>query len=86
MCVYKLQCHSTLLLCSLITGGAPGGIPTGVNVSSTTESVPPPTSGQGTTPAAGTNSSQQQLMQQMLQMFAGGSASVELSLILTAES
>ncbi|XP_027013467.1 ubiquilin-4 [Tachysurus fulvidraco] len=72
-----LQTEAPGLMPSLITGGAPGGIPTGVNVSSTTESVPPPTSGQGTTPAPGTNSSQQQLMQQMLQMFAGGSASTQ---------
>lgn len=66
----------SFLLCSLIPGGLPGAVPPAVNVTST-ESAPPPTSGQGSTPAAGTNSSQQQLMQQMLQMFAGGSASVQ---------
>ncbi|KAG7317985.1 hypothetical protein KOW79_019020 [Hemibagrus wyckioides] len=71
-----LQTEAPGLMPSLITGGAPGGLPTGVNVSSS-ESAPPPTSGQSTTPAAGTNSSQQQLMQQMLQMFAGGSASTQ---------
>lgn len=64
--------------------GIPAGVnvtPAGVNVTASESAPPPPTSGQGSAPAAGPNSSQQQLMQQMLQMFAGGSASVQCALI-----